>query len=165
MVSVSKRTVNNIVIYAMLLMVFMFNIDKFLPSAKQAALTPLLPDDAYVLKIDMDQYRLERVGQSWRWNITPAKHGAASPESQRAAWQRAKLLSEASPSNDVSNINPYIAVVWLAGEGTGRVYAIYPGDTTWVRYQQQWFSLHQATLEELLPWLTFEPITTSGEHA
>ena len=68
MARLSKRGFNNVVIFAMLGMIFLFNLDRFVPQSQQPVSLPLLPENAHVLKIEQSGYKLERVGQQWRWN-------------------------------------------------------------------------------------------------
>ena len=52
MARLSQRAMNNVVIVAMLVMIALFNLDSFLPKRAVPELRPLLPPDAYVLKIE-----------------------------------------------------------------------------------------------------------------
>ena len=52
MARLSQRAMNNVVIFAMLIMIALFNLDAFLPKKARPLVTPLIPEDAYVLKIE-----------------------------------------------------------------------------------------------------------------
>ena len=46
-----------------------------------------------------------------------------------------------------------VAVVWLAGQSDGLVFAFYPQqDKTLVKTENAWYRLSDATLTGLLPW-------------
>ena len=66
MARISQRAMNNVVIIAMLIMIALFNLDSLVPKKDVVQSRSLLPEDAYVLKIEHDGHSLERVGQQWR---------------------------------------------------------------------------------------------------
>ncbi len=68
---ISQRAMNNVVIIAMLIMIALFNLDSLVPKKNVAQSQSLLPEDAYVLKIEHDGNSLERVGQQWRLSQPP----------------------------------------------------------------------------------------------
>lgn len=152
MARLSKRGFNNVVIFAMLAMIFLFNLDRFVPESQQPASLPLLPVNGYVLKIEQSNYKLERVGQKWRWkglNETLS----STPEAQIDQWRNA-VMQLAKPPRDITQTEPLIAVVWLAGASEGLVYAFVANDhNLWVQFEQQWYTLDGISLSQLLPWL------------
>ncbi|QJR81027.1 hypothetical protein CA267_009685 [Alteromonas pelagimontana] len=149
MARLSQRAMNNVVIFAMLLMIALFNIDAFLPAAKEPAVRPLLMQDDYVLKIEQGDNRLERVGQQWRQTATLPSL-PVSPEDQLLAWQKAILV----PTAVETATSPYVVVVWLAGNANGNVFAFYPTDEkVLVKHDDQWFTLKPSSLlYTMLPW-------------
>ena len=152
MARMSKRAFNNVVIFAMLGMIFLFNINSFLPSATAPASIPLLPQDGYVLKIEQGSHKLERVGQQWRWSGV-RQTLASTPEQHIDVWRNA-TMDMAKPPRTVLQTEPLITVVWLAGATQGRVYAIVPAaNKVWIQFDSDWYMLNQVTIEELLPWL------------
>ena len=66
MARISQRAMNNVVIIAMLIMIALFNLDSLVPKKDAVKTRSLLPEDAYVLKIEQDNNSLERIGQQWR---------------------------------------------------------------------------------------------------
>ncbi len=154
MAFLSQRGMNNVVIFAMLIMIALFNLDTFLPSAKTPAAMPLIPEDAYVLKIEQGQNQLVRNGQGWR-QITEGPAPSVSPDEQIAAWRQAVMRSQMDAAEVTGE--PLIAVVWLAGQSDGLVFAFYPETSVdeegaLLRFQNQWFRLTDASLATLLPW-------------
>ncbi|NMH59807.1 hypothetical protein [Alteromonas ponticola] len=154
MARISTKAMNNIVIFSMLIMIALFNLDTLLPKPSTAQTQSLLPADAYILKIETDAGRIERNGQRWR-QITDNSEIAISPEQQINAWQAAVLEPVSSTATDFSNSAPIIAVVWLAGKSDGLVFAFYQAEqATFVRYENSWFQLQQSALATLIPWLS-----------
>lgn len=144
---------NNVVIIAMLIMIALFNLDSLRPKSNIVQTRSLLPEDAYVLKIEHDGNSLERVGQQWRQkgqigNLTMA------PDMQFSHWQRGVLTPATSIPEALSDVQPYIAVVWLAGDANGLVYAIYPNTSpTVIKFENNWYTLANTELDKLLPWI------------
>jgi hypothetical protein len=145
---------NNVVIIAMLIMIALFNLESFTSSSEAPAQRMLLPQDAYVLKIEHDGSALERTGQQWRQRSSNEVQGI-SPDRQFSEWQRAILVPTTEVPEDVVSQQPIIVVVWVAGNTNGLVYAFYPGATmTVVNVENNWYTLSNAKLENLLPWNT-----------
>lgn len=160
MARLSQRAFNNVVIFAMLLMIALFNLDSFLPASQSQGSQPLLENDAYILKIEQDQQRLERTGQQWRYVTHDAVEIA--PEEQIEAWQSGILEPAPRARSLAQNLRPIIAVVWLAGESQGQVYAFYLSDShTFVKHNNQWFELERVSLKTLLPWFTFQEVSVN----
>ncbi|WP_296047339.1 hypothetical protein [uncultured Alteromonas sp.] len=152
MARLSKRGFNNVVIFAMLGMIFLFNLDRLVPQSQQLVSLPLLPDNAHVLKIEQSAYKLERVGQQWRWKGVN-KTLTSTPETQIDHW-RSAVMQPAKPPREITQTEPLIAVVWVAGASQGLVYAFVSKDNNlWVQVEQQWYTLDDVRLSQLLPWL------------
>ncbi len=150
----SSKAMNNIVIFAMLIMIALFNLDTLLPKATQTKERSLLPSDAYILKIETDVGKVERTGQQWR-QVTSTDSVKQSPAEQIKAWQSAVLAPVDSLPAGVSEQAPIIAVVWLAGKSDGLVFAFYQTNKqTYVRHEGNWYQLVQSPLMSLIPWLS-----------
>jgi len=151
----SQRAMNNVVILAMLVMIALFNLDKFASTPDAPSSRSLLPSDAYVLKIEQDGHKLERNGQTWR-QVSGRAALPVTPQAQYAAWQQAALVPTPLPDSALSQVEPIITVVWLAGYSQGIVFAFYPSShPTTVKLDGQWYALENAELRTLLPWLSF----------
>lgn len=152
---ISPKIMNNIVIFAMLLMILLFNLDRFLPQPDAPQLRPLLPPDAYVLRIEQGQYKLERAGQGWRQSQLDAPVDI-TPATQLQAWQQGQLAPLDNVPEAVNQLAPLVVVVWLAGYNQGQVFAFYPtAEATFVKADQQWFRLKAVSLPTLLPWNSY----------
>ncbi|WP_420934475.1 hypothetical protein ACOJR9_00380 [Alteromonas sp. A081] len=153
MAKLSQRAMNNVVIVAMLIMIALFNIDSLRPQQDTSEVRNLLPQNAYVLKIEHDDNQLVRSGQQWRQRSTEGNL-SISPEAQIVGWQKARLRYLTSLKNDISEIEPLVVVVWLAGATNGRVYAFYPTPSaTVVKVDNNWYALDNVSLSTLLPWI------------
>ncbi|WP_124748989.1 hypothetical protein [Alteromonas facilis] len=62
----SARAFNNVIIFSMLLMIALFNLDQWLPKPAPSAQLRLISDNDLVLRIDIGDARMERVGTQWR---------------------------------------------------------------------------------------------------
>lgn len=154
MARLSQRGMNNVIIVAMLVMIALFNLNSFLPKPKEPDTRPLIPPGAYILKLEQDTARLERNGQQWR-QVSSKGALPISPHEQLMAWQQAQLKPVPLLDNAFELISPIVVVVWLAGHVDGQVYAFFPNTSpVTVKYNDQWYTLENAKLNELLPWLS-----------
>ena len=152
MARISQRAMNNVVIIAMLIMIALFNLDSLVPKKDVVLSRSLLPEDAYVLKIEHDGHSLERVGQQWRQSGQNTVL-AIKPDVQFSHWQRARLEPATDVPEAITKVQPYIVVVWLAGNNNGNVYAIYPNTSPVViKFENNWYTLTNTELDKLLPW-------------
>ena len=64
----SRTGWNNVIIFAMLLMIFLFNglHHKLMQSDSSDLIQPLLPTNSFVLTLAYPEMKIERVGTSWR---------------------------------------------------------------------------------------------------
>ena len=151
----SQKAMNNVVIFAMLFMIILFNIDKFVDKTPKQVDMPLLRPDAYVLKIEHANNALERVGTGWRIVTQTAPQETLEPLPQLAAWQRGILVPYQQFNESLDNAQAHVVVVWLAGQPVGDVFAFYlTSEYVAVKYADQWWKLTNVSLDELLPWLT-----------
>ena len=152
MARLSQRAMNNVVIIAMLIMIALFNLESFTSPPEAPSQRMLLPQDAYVLKIEHDSSALERTGQQWRQR-SDKETLSITPDRQFSEWQRAMLVPTTEVPEDALSQQPLIVVVWIAGEANGLVYAFYPSSTmTVVNVDNNWYTLSNAQLDNLLPW-------------
>ncbi len=145
----SKRGWNNVIIFAMLVMIILFNLSDIFKS-EQASLeaVPLLPEHALVMSIEYADWKVERIGQSWR--RSPGTTDTNDLSALAASWQSAMVQAlPAEPT--LTDASPMVAVVWLAGEAQGRVYEFYrQGESTLLRHDQTWYQLISPNLELLI---------------
>ncbi|MDO6566469.1 hypothetical protein Q4561_05320 [Alteromonas sp. 1_MG-2023] len=154
MARLSQRAMNNVVIVAMLVMIALFNLDSFLPKRSVPELSPLLPPDAYVLKIEHDGNKLERNGQQWR-QVSSEGELSITASDQIAQWQAAQLKTATLVDDAFQSVEPIVVVIWLAGQPNGHVFAFYANThPVTVKYNGMWYTLENAELKVLLPWVS-----------
>lgn len=68
MVKLSRRAWNNVIIFSMLILIFLFNsTSNFLSGGADTKQTPrLIPAEALIASIDFGDIKVERIGQGWR---------------------------------------------------------------------------------------------------
>ena len=148
----TQRSLNNVVIIAMLLMMALFNLDRLLPSTSQSDAFLLLSPDSYLLKVEHGSAKLERVGQEWR-QVGAVITTGVSPAEQLNAWKTAVLTPVEMVPESILNQAPQVVVVWLAGEPKGLVYALYQIENElYTEHQGNWYRLDNTAIELLLPW-------------
>ena len=125
MLRLSQRGWNNVIIFAMLLMILLFNTSNtFLTgSSEEATSVPLLPSESIVMQIDFGDKRIKRIGRGWR--VSPA---SAESEATLAKLVDNWLEARMQPIGQVQLQHPWVVVVWLAGRTQGHVYQFYAQD-------------------------------------
>lgn len=148
MAGLTQRGWNNVIIFAMLAMILLFNnVTNKLTENTASTDSPLLPEDAVIMTVEYDQNKIERIGNGWR--ITPAAGDIThAPEQVVDAWHKVTL----APSQTPAQGTPLVVVIWLAGEMNGRVLQIYTDNQPVLfRYQGQTYQLISPALTELFP--------------
>ncbi|MBT1065783.1 hypothetical protein KJY73_19580 [Bowmanella sp. Y26] len=152
MIRLSRRGWNNVLIFATLLLILLFNQSgKFLSDPTSTDTMHLLPADIPVMKIEFGSHLLERVGQGWRLRRS---ENADEPSLTAIVqnWQAAEPISlgEGSLATGV------VVVVWLAGEEQGRVFSLQQRDDgVLVAHQGKLYQLPNAYLASYLPEGTY----------
>lgn len=147
MLRLSQKAWNNVLIFAMLLMILLFNTSNNIlnRAPTEHAYQPLLPPDSLLMKIDFGDKQLERIGQSWRLKSQDSASNQ-SPDLLINYWQQAQIRPVLSTPTE----QPYIAVVWLAGEARGREISLYPQDNL-LEITGQHYQLEEGSVLDLLP--------------
>ncbi|WP_143870416.1 hypothetical protein [Catenovulum sediminis] len=129
MIRLSRAGWNNVLIFASLIMIFLFN-GLHMNFGQQAASDKqniaVLPANQHILTIDFPGYSIERVGRDWR--IVAAEHIPLQAQNVVQAWQ---ALSATVVAQDDNFLQPYlpdaVIVFWFADSPQG--------------YVIQWFNL------------------------
>ncbi|MBT0586748.1 hypothetical protein [Alteromonas oceanisediminis] len=106
----STRAINNLVIFAMLAMIMLFNMDKWLPKPPSAAATRLIAEHDMLLRVDIGTHSLQRVGTDWR--IRGGQYTDADAARIVERWHAARLTPAAELADFSASVN---ASIWLAG--------------------------------------------------
>ncbi|WJG09507.1 hypothetical protein [Aliiglaciecola sp. LCG003] len=148
MIRLSRKAWNNVIIFAMILMILLFNTtNNILTGSREESQLHLLPEHSMLMTLQMPEVNIERIGQGWR--TVPTK---AFDETQLQAlaqkWQSSQMVdySGALPAE-----MPVVVIAWLASENSGRVFQLYPnGQDTLVLYQQKMYQITDTSLEQLI---------------
>ena len=146
MLRLSKRAWNNVLIFASLFMIVLFNFSNklMLENANQAPLT-LLPADAMIQRIEFGQQELQRIGRGWR--LQPMRGDEVDLNQLIQNWQQVIL----TPTERSMPANPYVITLWLAGEEKGRVVTLAPvKQQLLLAYQGQPYQV-ALSLNDLIP--------------
>lgn len=154
MIRLGKKGWNNVIIFSMLFMVLLFNgmHKKIMTADEQSSQVSVLPVDNFILTIEFNTLKLERIGKSWR--TSPASnHSQEKMQSIVDTW--VNLTGESMPegfSFSGANHTPVVATVWLAGHEQAKVFALYEELNTLYIHdvkQKQWIAVENAHLESL----------------
>ncbi|NTS75702.1 hypothetical protein HR060_02380 [Catenovulum sp. SM1970] len=158
MIRLSRRGWNNVLIFASLIMILLFNgvHNKLLENTEKAgAPLALLPKEQVLLTLDLPNYSIERVGKEWR--LRPENTVELVKLNQlMTAWYQAQALvmTEQEQSVYQGNTNPdWVAVAWFAGEAKGYVLQGYVSEQRLVVFDQQrelWLKLPANLNEQLI---------------
>lgn len=118
MFNLTQRAWNNVIIFAMLFMVYLFSISNKLivQNNDDERLRFLLPEHSIIMQIDFAEVTLERIGQSWR---TKGSDQWAMETLQSLIHNWGHLIVYEQDFTDINN--PYIVTLLLAGEEKPRV--------------------------------------------
>lgn len=157
MARLSQKAWNNVIIFSMLIMITILNMDRF-SGDDDLDISSIIEESDIVLSMQIDQNVIERVGQSWRFS--PKSPAASSNvDAQKLAilinnWQRA-IVAEPIEIIDNSLFNQprHIAVIWLAGESEGRAYPIIVlNDNAYIQIANEAKLLDFPNLSQLVSW-------------
>ena len=150
MLRLSQKAWNNVVIFAMLFMVYLFTLSNDMLNDGDAGTvqrTPVFPPYSVLMSIDFGFVSLQRIGQDWR-----VAGGSLEQLGRLTAIADNWARQEAVPMQFVLNSSPFIVTVQLAGEDKKRVYQLYPSEQQVLLVQgaQQWV-LPDVSIKHLFP--------------
>jgi len=128
MIRLTKKGWNNVLIFSMLIMIFLFNglHHKLIDVEADDVIQPLLKEQSYILTIEYPLYKIERIGTGWR------SDSALAPEQISELlknWQQASGLQVADINvikSEFKNKSPdNIVTIWFAGEEQPQVFAFF----------------------------------------
>lgn len=127
MLRLTKRAWNNILIFSMLGLILILNIDSFKSDGPSARL--IVPEGEYIIGMHINEVQIERAGQQWRINTTgivPSTMPSADQlQALVKAWQQAYI----SPAglefdNDLFSTPSVLVLISLAGVSEPTVVAL-----------------------------------------
>lgn len=125
MLKLSRRNWNNVLIFAVLALMFaLYGIPQRLAEYNAPlSVQRLIPADAQLLMIALGNQRLVQAGSQWR--LQPAAPGV-DPLKLAVAWQHS-LLTPVEVTDNSSRIPVAQASVQLAGQTAPLIWLLYPG--------------------------------------
>lgn len=152
----SKRAWNNILIFAMLGLIVVFNFDRLFPvdSSNRAM---LIAEHEFILSMQINELTFERIGTGWRVSA-PSLDSIPDMQSESIdklvnQWQKVKLIrSSDSLEPNLTSSPPYIVSVWLAGQEEAKVVGLLEVDNIpYVIHKGDLFVLDEPSFFDLLP--------------
>ncbi len=158
MIRLSKKAWNNVLIFSMLLMIFLFNglHHKLIDSDEEVRTQHLLPQQSYILKLAYPDVTIERIGTGWRSSAAVSESelialvqrwkqtlGMTFPDTTTAE----KLTAGKSPEKLIS--------IWLAGETKPLTLAFFAQDEYFLVYSQLTSVWLKVTAEDLVKLFNF----------
>jgi len=128
MIRLSKKGWNNVLIFSMLIMIFLFNglHLKLLDAEVDDVIQPILNEQSYILTIEYPSYKIERIGTGWR---SSAELTQIQITELINNWKQAKALRIADTSSLKAEAKTksadQIVMIWLAGEALPQVFAFF----------------------------------------
>ena len=155
-IRLSQRGWNNVLIFACLFLIMLFNSTEQIFSEKEPeAIQPLLPANSLIQSINFNGIKFERIGSSWRvlTQITLSQELIAEDYIQH--WHQAEFGIINQPEH-YKSAAMFPVIVWLAGESKGLVYEFFISqqDQQYYLYNpsvQQWQQLAPSQLPKLIP--------------
>ena len=144
MLKLTRRGWNNVLIFATLFMILLFNMsDKIMQGDDVKTFS--LGEYAQIQAIDFGQVKLQRIGRGWR--ATPALNNEYNFFSLISTWQQ--MRGELMPGATL--VEPYVVSVLLAGEDAPRVFQLLPqGEQSLLQYQSEVFII-AVSIDQLIP--------------
>jgi len=128
MIRLSKKGWNNVLIFSMLIMIFLFNglHHKLIDAEADDVIQPLLKEQSYILTMEYPLFKIERIGTGWRSNSQLTQMQISELLTN---WQQATGLQLADINaikSEFKNISPEnIVTIWFAGEELPQVFAFF----------------------------------------
>lgn len=146
----SSRAFNNIVIFAMLAMIMLFNLDAWLPKPSIEKQTRLINEQDMLLRIDMNSNRIERIGTDWRIVFESGASASKSKDAYQLVqrWQSAELKAVSTIPRvvDSTDVN-----VWLAAQDKPANLILQRTDSgTYVTIAEQYYQIVNADYSALV---------------
>ena len=169
MLRLSQKAWNNVVIFAMLFMVYLFTVSNNLlqdGDSGKAQKQPLFPPYSVVMSMDFGVVRLDRIGQDWRvsgellQNHLNENLEQPLPQQKTAQQKLSELLSimetwsglEAIPFVAQPESAPFVVSILLAGEDKKRVYQVFQqGNDVLLKLGAEWFLVENTVVNALFP--------------
>lgn len=149
MYKLSSRAWNNVIIFAMLFMVYLFSIsNKFIVENENSDNVGfLLPEHSVIMQIHFAELTLERIGKTWR---SKGSDQWTMDALNKLIHTWGKLVVYKVPFMDIDN--PYVVSMLIAGEEKQRVFLLLErADGVLINQQGVSYFVPGAKLKNLVP--------------
>lgn len=147
MLKLGQRAWNNILIFVMLFMVYLFSVSNNLinNASSEDSTMRLLPPYSVIMSMQFADVQIERIGQDWRFD-----NANYSVETLATIVNRWEVL-EVRPVQYTPDGNPYVITMKLAGEENPRVIQLFHTHAQPVlSFQGNMFKVIEWTFAELV---------------
>lgn len=148
MMRLSQKAWNNVIIFAMLFMVYLFSIsNELIVKNGTSKLQFLLPEHSVIMQVTFADVSVERQGQSWAVQGSD-RYNMGNLQSIVHNWGQVVVQLQ----EPILFSSPYVVVVQLAGENHQRVYQLEAFEQgLLINYEGRTFLSTQVELESLVP--------------
>jgi hypothetical protein len=126
-VRLSQKAWNNVLIFATLAMIAIFNLSHKMIDPDQTSSTPmtLLPANALIQEINFGTHKIERIGRGWRLQ-SDIERTISEDELRQIvdAW----TMAQVEPVANIKTGDAYVIIIWLAGEPRAQVVQLSPAN-------------------------------------
>ena len=157
-IRLSKKGWNNVLIFASMFMILLFNYSHKMMTGDQTVepIQTLLPQGTLIQSVDFNGIKLERVGASWRILTDISEPDMADAKHYLDTWQQQPFQTLTSAPLMLETAMSLPVVIWVAGQTNGWVYEFvidHVEGTTYVKDHQHslWYVVEQQYLSQLIP--------------
>ena len=153
-IKLSRKAWNNLLIFSMLIMIFVFNglHHKLGGNSEPEGPLPLLPEQSYILALEYPGVRIERIGSGWRLQGLPEAGAERVDVVELATRVQAWQNMQAEPGTPSKSEPLLVATLSLAGEAQPWVFVLYRDAQQYQlfnKHEQRWLRLTQAQAQQL----------------
>lgn len=157
-IRLSKKGWNNVLIFASMFMILLFNYSHkmFVDGQTSEAPQALLPQNSLVQSIDYSGVKLERIGSNWRVLTELQDVELTSASDYVTVWQQQPFTLLLAEPLMLDSARSLPVVVWVAGQASGWVYEFVidaQEGTAYVKDHRQslWYVVEPHLLSQLIP--------------
>lgn len=157
-IKLSKRGWNNVLIFASMFMIVLFNYSHQLinkPSASGER-QPLLPIESILQSIDYSGIKFERIGSNWRISSQLSTDSIDDVNQYIATWQQQDFEVMTDTPLMLATSRSLPVVIWALGQQQGWIYEFIVDDVERTLYVKDharnlWYLLDYRFLPQLVP--------------
>ena len=153
MIKLSQRAWNNVIIISMLMLILLFNFSSnFLNGGSETkpAVRTLVPSGAVITTLEIQQHKIERIGQGWRATFADSDNAKLSRLVDHWQQSEIRLIELDEKIGQFDPLDKYPVKLWFAGQALPVEYQFMPiEDKTFVIMDGLTYQLIRPTLSML----------------